>query len=372
MVLLALAAPIAVRLIPTTSDTARRATVGIVDGTSDGLGKTIVAIGETAGFDLMVVDLDATDQPEVDDLLRSGRVDVVVEPPSRLVWDDSRDSTLETVVTAAIGQVAAVERAEELGIDLGDLGDVFAPVDVSTRFVDGSEDTEDVRRGAGLFGLLLAFLLPQIFGQLTLLSIVEEKSTRVVEILLSHIRPATLLVGKVLGLCSLAAVQLVLLVLGMVGSLLASDVVDIPSSVWQFVPLFTVSIIGGLLIYNTLFALLGSLISRQEDGAEVLLPLFVPLMLGYFVGQSAVLGDAESVWAKVLTWFPLTMPMLLPVRVARDAIGPVEIVVSIALLVATVWLLIRLASRVYEYTLLRTGARVGWGEFLRMVRGSAG
>ena len=93
-------------------------------------------------------------------------------------------------------------------------------------------------------------------------------------------------------------------------------------------------------------------------------------MVGYFVGQTAVFGNAESLLVKILTWFPLTAPMLLPVRVARGAIGPGEIAISLGLLALGVYLLFKLAGRVYEFTLLRTGTRVGWGELIRLSRGS--
>lgn len=203
-----------------------------------------------------------------------------------------------------------------------------------------------------------------------MLSVVEEKSTRVIEVLLSHIRPRTLLAGKLLGLGVLALVQLGLIIVGVVASLLATNTVDVPRSIWQFVPILLVSVVGGLAIYTTLFALLGSLISRQEDASQVMLPVFVPLMAGYLVGQSAIWGDADSALTRAFTWLPLTAPMLLPVRVARQAISPVEVAASLALLALGVWLLVRLAGRVYEFTLLRTGSRVGWRELIRLSRGS--
>jgi ABC-type Na+ efflux pump permease subunit len=135
-------------------------------------------------------------------------------------------------------------------------------------------------------------------------------------------------------------------------------------------PLVMVSVVGGLLIYNTFFALLGSLISRPEDASQVSLPIFIPIMAGYLVGQAAIFGDAETSLVRVLSLFPLTSPMLLPVRVARDAIAPWEVALSVGLLALGVWLLIRISGRVYEFTLLHTGSRVGWGQLLRLSRGA--
>lgn len=369
MLLVAVAAPIVISLLPGPSDDLQEVTIGIGAGAQPGLTESLEALAEDV-FDLSIVNVEDNAVEAIDELLDSGDVDVVIEPPAGLAWHETESPEIRGLVTAAFQQLAALDRANELGLDPGVLAEVFEPVEVTERLAVGSETTEDVRRGVAFFGLFLAFLLPQIFGQLTMLSVVEEKSTRVVEVLLSQIRPGTLLAGKIIGLCALAIVQLLVIVLGLIGSLLATNTIEIPSSVWQFVPIMTLSILGGLLIYTTLFALLGSLISRQEDAAQVMMPVFVPLMAGYFVGQAAVFGNAESLLVRVLTWFPLTSPMLLPVRAARGAIGPIETAVSLGLLALGAFLFYRLAARVYEFTLLRTGSRVGWGELVRLSRGA--
>lgn len=369
MLLLAIAAPIAIALVPSPNNDLSDVTVGISGQAPAGFEQQLAALADGV-VDLKTVDLGDSNLDRVNDQLSEGRIDVAFRPPSTLIWDENEDSTVANLITTALQQVEALRRADELGLNAGDLARVFAPIELEQEFVNDSSNTEAVRTGVALFGLFLAFLLPQVFGQFTMMSVVEEKSTRIVEVLLSQIRPSTLLAGKILGLCTLAILQLTLIVAGLVASLLATRVVDVPASVWQFVPMMAISVLGGLAIYTTLFALLGSLISRQEDQAQVMFPVFAPLMVGYFVGQTAVFGNAESLFAKILTWFPLTAPMLLPVRVAMDAIGPGEIILSLSLLALGVYALFKLASRVYEFTLLRTGSRVGWLELIRLSRGS--
>jgi len=369
MFALVIAAPIVMSLIPSSSGDLRDVTIGIAGDAPNGLGDALEALS-TDFYDLEIVDLGDDTTSEVNARLDDDNIDVAVEAPANIAWSESEDSELTALITAALQRAEALNRATELELDLDDLAAVFEPIEVEQRFVDGSSNTEDVRSAVAFFGLFLAFLLPQIFGQLTMLSVVEEKSTRVVEVLLSQIRPTTLLAGKILGLCALAVVQLTLIVLGLLGSLIATDLVEVPASVWVFVPMLAISVLGGLAIYTTLFALLGSLISRQEDAAQVMMPVFGPLMVGYFVGQSAIFGSADSLLVRVLTWFPLTSPMLLPVRVARDAIGSVEVAISLGLLALGTYLLFRLAGRLYEFTLLRTGSRVGWGELIRLSQGN--
>ena len=84
------------------------------------------------------------------------------------------------------------------------------------------------------------------------------------------------------------------------------------------------------------------------------------------------MGDAANTLVQVLTFIPLTAPMLLPVRVARDAITGWEIALSLGLLMLGIWVMIRLAGRIYEFTLLHTGTRVGWREVIRLSRGATG
>ena len=368
MLLLAVAAPVIGALIPTPTDEARELVIGLSSDAPDGLADQLTALAEGT-FDLTIETVDVDDADALSDAFADDNLDVAFRAPNTLIWEETEDSSVTGFVAAAVQRVTSLDRALERELDPAELAEVLAPVALEQQFLDETDNTEEVRIGVAMFGLFLAFLLPQVFGQFTMMSVVEEKATRVVEVLLSQIRPATLLAGKILGLCALAVVQLLLIVAGLVASMLVTNFVDIPASVWRFVPLFTLSLLAGLLIYTTLFALLGSLISRQEDQAQVMFPVFAPLMAGYFAGQVAAFGDADTALAKAMTWFPLTAPMLLPVRVARDAISSFEIIGSLAVMTVTAFLLFKLAARVYEFTLLRTGSRVGWGELIRLSRG---
>lgn len=358
--------PLLVALWPDGGDEElREVTIGIV-GVDAATQQQILAVSADS-LDVTFQDLNNLLPGQVDQALIDGGIDVALEPGPTLVWNSETDFEVARVLLAVLQQQEVLIKGRDLGLGASDIAELLAPIALEERFAD---EADELATGVAFFGLMIAFILPQVFGQLAMLSVVEEKSTRVIEILLSHIRPRTLLLGKVLGLSALAVVQLVVVIGGLTAALLLTNAIDIPPSVWRFVPILLVSILGGLAIYNTFFALLGSLISRQEDGAQVVMPVFIPLVAGFFVGQGAVIGNAETGLVKVLTLFPLTAPMLLPVRVARDAIEPWEIILSLGLLALGVWLLARIAGRVYEFTLLHTGSRVSWGQLLRLSRGA--
>lgn len=367
LVVAAVVGPIVAAVWPNDDDL-RTVTVGVRDLPDD----IRQAIELFAAGNVELEFQEFSESAALEEAVSSREVDVAVEPGPAIVWRQSVDFEILGILTNAFQQQDVLARGDALGLDEQAIADLFAPVDIEERFVEGSSDIDDLRRTVALVGLIAAFILPQVFGQLTLLSVVEEKSTRVVEVLLSHLRPRTLLMGKVVGLGGLALVQFLVAVVGGIGALLLTNVIEVPASVWRFVPVLVLAVVGGLAIYTTLFALLGSLISRQEDASQVMVPTFIPLIGGYFVGQAAIIGEADTMIARVLTFIPFTTPMLLPIRVARDAIAGWEVALALGVLVLGVWLLIRIAGRVYEFTLLHTGARVGWGELVRMSRGALG
>jgi len=368
LVAAAIIGPIVGAVWPDGGDDLREVTVGLVD-VDETTRQQIVAFAE-GSLDVAFQDYTGVPPAAVDQALSDGDIDVALEAGPTLVWNRETDFEIAGVLFAVLQQQEVLVKGRALGLGPGDIAELLTPTQVEERFADEFGESDEVATGVAFVGLMLALNIPILFGQMTMMGVIEEKATRVIEVLLGHVRPRTLLLGKVLGLAALGAAQLVVVVGGLTAGLLLTNAIDIPASVWQFVPIILVSLLGALAIYNTLFALLGSLVSRQEDASQVIAPVFIPLLAGFLVANGALVGDAETTLVKVLTLFPLTAPLLLPVRVARDVIAPWEIALSLALLVLGVGLLIRIAGRVYEFTLLHTGSRVSWGQLLRLSRGA--
>ncbi|MEE9416664.1 MAG: ABC transporter permease [Acidimicrobiales bacterium] len=368
LVVAAVVGPIVSALWPESDDELREITIGLVE--NDEVTKRQIEAFADGFFDVKFTPMASASEERLAESLSDDEVDVVIAEGPTLVWDRLADFEIAALLQASLQSLEVLERGQAMGLSDAEISELLTPLRITDQFTDKPKASRGLTTTVAFIGLMASFMLPQIYGQLTMMSVVEEKSTRVIEILLSHIRPKTLLLGKIAGIGALAIGQLVVVVGGLAAALLVTNAIEVPTSVWQFVPIILVSIVGGLAIYNTLFALLGSLISRQEDAAQVMLPVFIPLMAGYFAGQAAVFGNAESAIMKGLTLFPLTAPMLLPVRVAREAIAPWEVALSLALLALGVWAMIRIAGRVYEFTLLHSGSRVSWGELLRLSRGT--
>ncbi|MGK3200952.1 ABC transporter permease [Amycolatopsis sp. MEPSY49] len=217
-------------------------------------------------------------------------------------------------------------------------------------------------------GLIVAFLLYLsiiTYGMMVAQGVVEEKSSRVVEILLASVRPWQLLLGKVIGLGLVGLTQLV--ILGAAGLAAASA-----TGVFSLSGFATGTLLWGLLwyllgflLYATIYGALGSLVSRQEDTQSVVSPLNVILIVGFIAGINLLLQDPSGSGTKVLSLIPLLSPILMPARISTGAAAGWEIALSLGLTVALVALLTWLGGKIYGNSVLRIGSRIKLSEALR-------
>jgi len=320
---------------------------------------------DTEDFTVAIEEFATVDAAEA--AVDAGAVDVAFDGGT-LVWEGLPNSSLDAHLRNVIQQVQFADRADSLGLSSGDIGQLFTSVEVEERRLDGGENDFAVRAiVAGVSGLA-TFMLLQIWGAYMLLGVIEEKQSRVVEVLLSHVRPSTLLAGKMLGLGILAAIQMLILVAGIALGLVLVDDIEIPEGVWGVVPLFAVIFVLGFAFYSAAFGAVGSMVSRQEDAQSAQLPVMLPLFIGYGVA-AASFGNADNIAIRILSFIPFTSPVVMPFRHAFTNVPVWEILLSLVILAASTVLMIRIAGSIYCYSLLRIGSRVGFKEALRGSRG---
>jgi len=206
-------------------------------------------------------------------------------------------------------------------------------------------------------GSLLLLTSLAVYGQWVLTGVVEEKNNRVVELILSTVRPRHLLAGKVIGIGLLGLAQLAL-VAGLSAALLAAGVFDAPASLAGSLALVVPWFALGFALYAVAYAAAGALASRQQDANSAGQPVTYTLLAAYFVGYIALSADANGTLAHVLTVFPLTAPLVLPARNALVGVAVWEQALAVVLILGAIYALIRLAGRVYARGLLHTGPRL--------------
>ena len=218
--------------------------------------------------------------------------------------------------------------------------------------------TSDAATAVAYIGSLLLLMSLAVYGQWVLTSVVEEKSNRVVELILSTVRPRHLLAGKVIGIGLLGVAQLAL-VAGLASVLLAAGVFDAPASLGGSLALVVPWFALGFALYAVAYAAAGALASRQQDASSAGQAVTYTLLGAYFVSYVALSADSSGTFAHVLTVFPLTSPLVLPARSALVGVPLWEHALAVVLVLGSIDALVRLAGRVYAHGLLRSGSRLG-------------
>lgn len=217
----------------------------------------------------------------------------------------------------------------------------------------------------GLAAGLLIYMTVMTYGQLVAQSVVEEKSSRVVELLLAALRPWQLMAGKVLGTGVVGLMQVTATAAAGLVAAWSLGVLTLPGSaaVTAVVWLLLWYVLG-FFLYAFVFAAVGAMLSRQEDVAGAAIPVMMPLIAAWVLGVSLMPGDPDSTPVAVLSMIPVFSPVLMPMRIAVGAAPAWEIGLSLVLTVLLLAAMVRLSGMVYRNSVLRTGARVRLSEAL--------
>jgi ABC-2 type transport system permease protein len=221
-----------------------------------------------------------------------------------------------------------------------------------------STESTDAETLVAYVGSLLLLTSLAIYGQWVVTGVVEEKNNRVVEIVLSTVRPRHMLAGKVIGIGLLGLSQLAL-VAGLAASLLLAGFFDAPAALGGSVALVIPWFALGFALYAVAYAVAGALASRQQNSDTAGQPVTYTLLAVYFAGYVTLASNVNGPLANVLTVFPLTAPLVLPARSALVGVPLWEHVLAVVLVLATISTLLRLAGRIYGQGLLRSGPRLG-------------
>lgn len=265
--------------------------------------------------------------------------------PGELIVKERVDSQLQAVATGAVVAIRAADAAPRL----------VPPTLTALEPPTDADVTAIIFANAGI---VLMFLGIFTYGTWVLTGVVEEKQSRVVEVVLSTVRARDLLMGKVIGIGVLAIAQIVVLVAaGIIAAQLSGRLVLPPTTVGAVVQLLAWFMLG-FALYATAMGFLGSLASRVEEASNASLPVTMTATACYIASLFVVQEAPDGLLARAMTFFPPAAPMVVPLRVALGAIEPWEIVLSIALMVAAIWLLFVFGARVYAGAVLQTGSRI--------------
>lgn len=338
-------------------------------------------------------DLGASRQGVLDGRLNA-LVDIERDPAGQPIFTvyakDPGMNRTAALIRQAAASIAIADRLGRAGLSATQQSQLFSPPVVSILSPDPTKPvpsdqamTDEISGFAVTFGLVMfLFLAVIIYGTWIAMSVVEEKTNRVMEIILSTASPFQLLTGKVLGVGGAALLQYVvvlgaaliaLLLQGQIASLVLGSAgsLNLPKGLTpEILLIFSVYFVLGFLLYAVLFAAAGSLVSRQEDVSQVVTPMTLISTAGYLIGLYASIGivDAGAPWVVALSWVPFLSPYMMLGRLSAGEAGPIEIVGTIALLVVTIGVAVWVAARIYSAGVLMYGQRPGVRRMWRALR----
>lgn len=277
------------------------------------------------------------------------------------------DPSQYAMLTVLRQQAALSAAVTDLGGDPAQVAEQLASATVKIQALDPAPERDGGQIAAGYVAGILLFLALQTTAQLVSQGVVEEKSTRVVELLLSTIRPWQLMAGKVMGIGVIGLLQVVAVIGAAAGTALALGLLDTSSlDLGATIAWALVWFVVGFITFSLALAALASLVSRQEDVASVTAPVFVLMAIPYVIGISIAPWDPTNPVVVALSYIPFAAPLVMPMRIALGTVENWEVIASLALSLAVIPVLVWGAGRIYSNAVLRTGARVRLREALRV------
>ena len=334
--------------------------IGVLRPAPAGLEVALTAFAAPFGTPPEITTFD--DRAAAEAALEADEVEAVVAVPAdlsgagTLIVKEEAGDAVRAIVGAAVVGLRQAALLEQAGVDPADYAAVSTP-----PAVDALDPQTETDRSQFLFaniGVVLIFVGIFSFGFTVLTGVVEEKQSRVVEVVLSTVRPRDLLMGKVLGIGILGLVQLAMFVVAGVGSALITDRFELPPTAPSAIPLIALWFMLGYTLYSTALGFLGALATRIEEASNASTPVTTVAIVSYLIGLFAVTDDPTGIVARVATFVPPSAPMVVPLRAALGAIEPWEVVVSIAITLVAIYGLFVVGGRVYSGAVLQTAGRM--------------
>ena len=304
------------------------------------------------------------------------------------------ESQLESILTD--------ENFRILGIDINQINSSKIIVNLFQESFDGEETTRldgIVKLGFGFaLGMLLYFFI-FAYGSMIMMSVMEEKTSRIVEIIISSVKPFNLMTGKIIGV-SLAGLTQVLIwgvmfsvfsyffstYFGISASsssgeiILSTEEADaISSSALEMIsafmnlPLtnifiaFIMYFLGGYFLYASMFAAVGAAIDNQADAQQFMLPVTLIIIIGLYVGVLTVPEDPNGIVAQIFSYIPFTSPIVMLMRIPHG-VPLYEQILSVTILFSSVLLIIWISAKIYRIGILMYGKKITYGEMIKWLR----
>ena len=321
----------------------------------------------------------------------------------------SKDSPGMSVMSSLENKIETKIRNEKLnnfGIDLEKIKASKIASDIKMFNFSGEESSKlinGLKIGVGAIAGYLLMMFVMIYGTSVMRSVIEEKTSRIIEIIVSSVKPFQLMLGKIIGNASAGLLQffiwgiLLLVITTIASSVFGVDVVEmqtakVPAEQMEAVKaaagvdkmqlvileilklpllkmfvLFIFYFLGGFMLYSSLFAAVGAAVDNETDTQQFMLPIMLPLILGVYVGFATVINDPHGSIAVLFSHIPFTSPIVMLMRVPFG-VSWYELAISMALLLVTFVFMVWLAAKIYRVGILMYGKKPTYKDLYKWLK----
>ena len=297
-------------------------------------------------------------------------------------------------------------KLDEFGIDLKKIKASKINSTIKMYNFSGEESSKlinGLKIGVGAIAGYMLMMFVMIYGTSVMRSVIEEKTSRIIEIIVSSVKPFQLMLGKIIGNASAGLLQffiwgIILLILSIVSSsVLGVDMTEVQASklspeqltamreaagngaiemvVQEFfrLPLVTIFVLfifyflGGFFLYSSLFAAVGAAVDSETDTQQFMLPIMLPLILGVYVGFATVINDPHGPISTIFSMIPFTSPIVMLMRVPFG-VPWYELVISMALLLFTFVFMVWIAAKIYRVGILMYGKKPTYKDLWKWIK----
>jgi len=330
--------------------------IGVVGARSVALQPAIRQQARAAGRRVRLRQLASV--PAASRAVRDGAVAVALIDGSRVLVKSSRSLEAVRVVQNAARAQGVLDRLRSVGLTDAQALSVMAPRALPVELLEPNARNVDRNRGLLAVGLVALLIVLVFYGQAVAQGVTEEKSSRVVELLLTTVSPRRLLAGKVLGIGLLGLAQLLLAGGAALAAGRLAGGAGLPPAAPEAVALVLLWFVLGYILYSVAFAAVGALASRQEDLQTAMMPLTFLMIASFYLALIVANGNPDGMLARVAAFLPPFSPMVVPARMVLGDMTTIELAIAVAIdLLATIGP-VMLAARIYERAILRIGAPV--------------
>jgi ABC-2 type transport system permease protein len=293
--------------------------------------------------------------------------------------DNATNQTVKFELQIDIRRAMLEARGHQFNLDQNQLAELLTPPNVATLHTNGETEGEN-GEATFLLGYIIALILYfviTLYGVNVMRSVVTEKTSRVVELMVAATKPSSMMAGKILGVggAGLAQISIWLAVGGVAlanrDALLshfgATGGSALPTLGGGDIGLIIAFFILGFLFYSTMYAAVGAMVASEQDSQQAQLPVTMFLIIG-MVMMTAITGDPRGHSAQILTQVPFWSPMLMPLRYLLGGASLGEVALSLGILTVSTLLVSRAAAKIYRVGILMYGKRPGLGELVRWLR----